>query len=198
MQIMISSPPNDVKRVRRIAARWKLLCDKRHLGLPSHLNLCLDPGLSRPTKSFFRVLPRRGCRSSTTSMRSQRQANYHRRAYRTSLDGEYPVPGTINRYCGHPSRRPLRGLLRMKSLVLKQNNLMPRSERLEASATSNFIDLAWSVLAGRDRQSALFRLGSGAIRIRLRDQPLQFRNARAAIGAGLELRADRGGRVCTG
>jgi hypothetical protein len=41
----------------------------------------------------------------------------------------------------------------------------------------------------------LFGLGRGAIGIRLRDQPLQLRNARAAIGAGLELRADGVGRV---
>jgi len=31
----------------------------------------------------------------------------------------------------HPSRRPLRGLLRMRSNLLKHNNLMLRSERRE-------------------------------------------------------------------
>src|SRR5712672_4874619 len=31
----------------------------------------------------------------------------------------------------HPSRRPLRGLLRMRSSLLKHNNLMLRSERRE-------------------------------------------------------------------
>ena len=31
----------------------------------------------------------------------------------------------------HPSRRPLRGLLRMRSNSLKHNNLMLRSERRE-------------------------------------------------------------------
>src|SRR5467141_4219491 len=40
----------------------------------------------------------------------------------------------------HPSRRPLRGLLRMRSNLLKHNNLMLRSERrerLEAWAASD-------------------------------------------------------------
>jgi MFS family permease len=40
----------------------------------------------------------------------------------------------------HPSRRPLRGLLRMRSSLLKHNNLMLRSERrerLEAWAASD-------------------------------------------------------------
>jgi hypothetical protein len=50
------------------------------------------------------------------------------------------VPGITDRYCGHPSRRPLRGLLRMRSNLLKHNNLMLRSERrerLEAWAASD-------------------------------------------------------------
>src|ERR1700704_2682375 len=50
------------------------------------------------------------------------------------------VPGITNRYCSHPSRRPLRGLLRMRSNLLKHNNLMLRSERrerLEAWAASD-------------------------------------------------------------
>ena len=43
--------------------------------------------------------------------------------------------GIQNRYCSHPSRRPLRGLLRMRSSLLQHNDLMlwsERSERLEA------------------------------------------------------------------
>jgi hypothetical protein len=48
--------------------------------------------------------------------------------------------GITSRYCGDPSRRPLRGLLRMRSNLLKHNNLMLRSERrerLEAWAASD-------------------------------------------------------------
>lgn len=50
-----------------------------------------------------------------------------------------PIRGITNQYCAHPSRRPLRGLLRMRSNLLKHNNLMLRSERrerLEAWAAS--------------------------------------------------------------
>jgi hypothetical protein len=56
------------------------------------------------------------------------------------------VPGITDRYCGHPSRRPLRGLLRMRSNLLKHNNLMLRSERRErleawAASDSHIYDL---------------------------------------------------------
>ena len=43
------------------------------------------------------------------------------------------------------------------------------------------------------RQLTLFGTGNA----RLRDQPLQFRNAGATIGAGLQLHADLGGRART-
>src|SRR6266436_10418571 len=63
---------------------------------------------------------------------------------RLELNSDYSdrllVPGITNRYCAHPSRRPLRGLLRMRSNLLKHKNLMLRSEhreRLEAWATSD-------------------------------------------------------------
>ena len=42
----------------------------------------------------------------------------------------------------------------------------------------------------RDRQSTLFILAAG--HARLRDQLLQFRNARTAIGAGFQPHADFG------
>src|SRR5260370_42082124 len=63
-----------------------------------------------------------------------------------------PVPGITNRYCspsfetatepviGRAFARPVGGLLRMRSNLLKHNNLMLRSERrerLEAWAASN-------------------------------------------------------------
>lgn len=50
------------------------------------------------------------------------------------------VPGITNPYAAHPSRRPLRSLLRMRSNLLKRNNLMLKSEhreRLEAWAASD-------------------------------------------------------------
>jgi hypothetical protein len=40
-------------------------------------------------------------------------------------------PDSQTGIAAHPSRRPLRGLLRMRSNLLKQNNLMLRSERRE-------------------------------------------------------------------
>jgi hypothetical protein len=55
--------------------------------------------------------------------------------------GRNLVPGITNRYCGHPSRRPLRGLLRMRSDLLKHDNLMLRSERRERLEVSTASDL---------------------------------------------------------
>src|SRR5450631_1682203 len=57
-----------------------------------------------------------------------------------SVASETWYPESQTCIAAHPSRRPLRGLLRMRSNLLKHNNLMLRSElreRLEAWATSD-------------------------------------------------------------
>ena len=56
-----------------------------------------------------------------------------------SQTARQPGRGITNQYCAPPSRRPLRGLLRMRSSLLKHIDLMLRSERrerLEAWAAS--------------------------------------------------------------
>src|SRR5438874_7827607 len=52
-------------------------------------------------------------------------------------------------------------------------------------------------LVGSGRQLTFFGIGYGSADVRLRDQTLQFRNARAAISAGFQLHANFGGRICT-
>ena len=51
----------------------------------------------------------------------------------SSKAGTCTFPSTRNhiRAVAHPSRRPLRGLLMMRSVLLKQDNLMLRSAPLE-------------------------------------------------------------------
>src|SRR5712691_8678417 len=80
----------------------------------------------------------------TLALCSASSASAARRAAISSID---PLPFRRLQYlesqigiAAHPSRRPLRGLLRMRSNLLKHNNLMLRSERrerLEAWAASD-------------------------------------------------------------
>src|SRR3954465_10459650 len=52
-------------------------------------------------------------------------------------------------------------------------------------------------LVGGGRQLTFFGIGCGAADVRLRDQTLQFRNARSAISAGFEPQTDFSSRTCT-